>query len=366
MLIDRLSTGDKVYLYNKSIIIKFTGKRGVISTSVLNGGYSEEIEAVFNHDAKGAPGMGCKLKAPTYKEHMEMIAIELGLNPLYSTGIGTAADMENMSKVQKSYNELVVTALVTGGIETNGGRVGDEASYVEENSKIEMLKPGTINILVMIDGFMEAGILTRALVTATEAKTAAIQELLAGSNYSRGLATGSGTDGTIICSNLESDRVYTNAGKHSKLGELIGKAVKEAVKKALSLQSGLNPQKQKSILRRAKRFGITTDSLWNHFNEINEDMKPFKLEYMDSLSQIEKNEKLVCSTSLILHLLDQYDWKLLSENVVKQGIIKIFKEMDNKMEFDMNGQNIVDITIYNLKKVVNRAIKIKLEGDCNV
>ena len=70
------------------------------------------------------------------------------------------------------------------------------------------------------------------VVTCTEAKTAAIQELLAGSNYSTGLATGSGTDQTIIVANSDSELYFEGAGKHSKMGELIGKTVTKAVKAA--------------------------------------------------------------------------------------------------------------------------------------
>lgn len=360
MLIDTLNTGDKVYIYNKSIVIKFIGKRGVLSTSVLNGGYSEEITSIFNNDAKTSVGMGCKLKAPTYKEHMEVLCKELGLEPKYTTGLGTAADMENMSKSVKKYGDLVVTALITGGIESNGGRVGDPASYIEENEKIEMLKPGTINTLIMIDGKIDAGVLARSLITATEAKTAVIQELLAGSNYSSGLATGSGTDGTIVCCNLESDRIYTNAGKHSKLGELIGLAVKEALKNALNLQSGLNVESQKSLLKRGKRFGITTESLWDDFIKGEKGKNIHKLDYMDSLLKLEKNESLVSYISLVLHLLDQYNWDLLSENIVKEHSLEIIKKITpNLQEFSLES-NLVDNIIENIKKAINKSLEVNL------
>ncbi|MCU6396733.1 adenosylcobinamide amidohydrolase, partial [Enterobacter quasiroggenkampii] len=109
---------------------------------------------------------------------------------------------------------------------------------------------------------------TRALVTCTEAKTAALQELMAGSNYSRGIATGSGTDGTIIVCNSKSKIKLTNAGKHSKLGELIGVAVKKAVKEALFLQTGLCAESQHSMLKRVKRFGIDENRILNKYAEI--------------------------------------------------------------------------------------------------
>ena len=52
--------------------------------------------------------------------------------------------------------------------------------------------------MLLLDCDMPEGVMARALVTCTEAKTAAIQELLEGSKYSNGIATGSGTDQTII------------------------------------------------------------------------------------------------------------------------------------------------------------------------
>ena len=38
-----LSTGDKVYFYDKSIVIYFQGARKVLSTSLYNGGYHDDL-----------------------------------------------------------------------------------------------------------------------------------------------------------------------------------------------------------------------------------------------------------------------------------------------------------------------------------
>jgi adenosylcobinamide hydrolase len=95
LMIYRLSTGDGVHRYNKSIVIPFEGKRRALSTSPLNGGYREDLNAVFNNDGNPGAGMAYKLRAPTYKEHMRIIASELGLNPDKAAGISTAASMDN-------------------------------------------------------------------------------------------------------------------------------------------------------------------------------------------------------------------------------------------------------------------------------
>ena len=49
-MIYRLSTGDSVHRYNKNIVIPFEGKRKVLSTSSLNGGYREDLKAVLNFE----------------------------------------------------------------------------------------------------------------------------------------------------------------------------------------------------------------------------------------------------------------------------------------------------------------------------
>ena len=129
MELARLTTGDIAYRYDKSIALIFGGRRKVLSTSLYNGGYHEDFEAVFNRDMTQGAGMPCESFAPTYVESMRIVAQRLGLDPERVTGMGTAAHMENVAVTSRSYKELTVTAIVTGGVETNGGRVGDPASY---------------------------------------------------------------------------------------------------------------------------------------------------------------------------------------------------------------------------------------------
>ena len=191
--------------------------------------------------------MPCEVLADTYTEHMRLLSRRLGLAPDKVTGMVTAADMENVAIESRSYKELTVTAIVTGGIETNGGRVGDPADYYAPREK--QGRPGTINIILVLDTDLPAGTLARALVTCTEAKTAALQELMAGSNYSTGLATGSGTDQTILVANTDSSLYLEGAGKHAKMGELIGCVVKAAVTRALARQSHLTPVRQHDVFR---------------------------------------------------------------------------------------------------------------------
>ena len=305
----RLSTGDIAYRYDKSIVVFFKGKRKVLSTSVYNGGYHEDFSAVFNHDGTRGAGMPCELLADTYVEHMRLVAKRLGLNPDAVTGMGTAAHMENVSVKSLSYEDLTVTAIVTGGIETNGGRVGDPAEYFKKLEKPD--RPGTINIILALDTDMPPGTMARALVTCTEAKTAAIQELMEGSHYSNGLATGSGTDQTIIIANAASPLYLDGAGKHSKLGELIGRTVMAAVKEALDRQSGLNAVNQHDLLRRLQRFGVTEASVWSDYQALAAGGCVRKPLFLEQLYALKNDDRLVSYGVLYIHLYDEYLWGLL-------------------------------------------------------
>lgn len=363
-----LSTGDEVFRYDKSIVIFFKGKRKVLSTSVFNGGYHENYTAVFNHDAKQGAGMPCEMLAPTYTEHMHILSGRLGLDPKTVTGMCTAADMENAVVETLSHKDLTVTAIVTGGIETNGGRVGDPATFYSPVEKPD--KAGTINIMLVLDTDLPPGTLTRALVTCTEAKTAAIQELLEGSKYSNGIATGSGTDTTIVVANSDSPLYLEGAGKHSKLGELIGRVVKEAVKKALEKQTGLNSEYQHNAIRRLQRFGVTKTTLWENylagFDSLPEGLsmhetvpdekkaakekaakspdkkKPLlKPEFLAKAEALAKEEYMVVYTSLYVHLLDQYLWGLLQESETRDGaeaVLQLLADMYQRKAENIKGE----------------------------
>lgn len=305
MILHRFDNGDLLQRYDQAIVACFSRRRNVLSTAPHNGGYREDLQYVFNHDCKQDGQDSCAMKAPTYAEHMAIIAADMGLQN--AAGISTAASMDNVSIKSETYMDTTVTAVVTGGIDINGGRVGDPAAWHEMSSEFIPVS-GTINIMLFIDADLPEGTLARALVTCTEAKTAALQELLAPSRYSAGIATGSGTDGTIIVSNPQSEVKLTSAGKHCKLGELIGRTVIAAVKEALYLQTGLCADRQFHILERIGRFGVTKEKLWSMGIKRGLTQAAF----FARLDRLSKQSDLVIYTSLYVHLLDQLEWELIS------------------------------------------------------
>lgn len=337
MIIHNLENGDKVYRFDRNITIPFSGERKVLGTSPHNGGYRENIKTIFNHDACCGLGVASKMKGDTFREHMIHTIEEIGLDVETTTGMETAAHMENVSIKENTYEDLTVTAIVTGGIDVNGGRVGDPSSSVERSDVPHEYRIGTINIILYIDADMSPGGMARALVTCTEAKTAAIQELLLGSKYSRGLATGSGTDSSIIVADSESPRYLTSAGKHSKLGELIGITVKEAVKEALYLQTKVNAEYQYNAIRRLGRFGLLERDIYHKYMEGNEDKDIGRSEFSTALSRIVKSREVVILSSIVANLIDQMDWELISVEDVLVSMANILRlySKDKNIEFEI-------------------------------
>ena len=322
--------GDAIHFYEKSIIISFKGPRNVLSTSPLNGGYQENLQTVFNYDEKPNTGDYCQLRAATYEEHLRLIAAELDLDSGRTTGISTAASMKNAAVALETDHKLCVSAISTAGVEVDSGRAGDPAVYDEQQQQRQM--QGTINIILAINAHLPSFAMTRALVTCTEAKTVALQELLVGSNYSEGLATGTGTDGVIIISNPESRIYLTDAGKHSKLGELIGRSVIKAVKEGLYRETELSPARQHSMLGRLKRYGVDVNFFWREYLQWmaqgpKNSVYLGKEGFFNRLAALNRQDKIVAATSLYIHLLDQYRWNMLNSGEVIEMAAVILKDL---------------------------------------
>ena len=108
----------------------------------------------------------------------------------------------------------------------------DVTRYVERDGKcVEAL--GTVNLILVTNAALSEAAMARAIITATEAKTAAFQDLNIKSTYSPHLqATGTGTDNIIVVSG-KMGKPLRMTSSHAKMSELIGFATKAAVEQAL-------------------------------------------------------------------------------------------------------------------------------------
>lgn len=306
----KLPGGYRMSREAKVLTIELNGAAMVLSTSHLNGGYRDNIRYLFNFcEVFDSPDDRCEMRAATNEGHLISIAGELNLEPEVTTGLSTAAHMKHARPHTAYYRDFSVTAIATAGIDVNGSRVGDPACWHEKDGIPVFEEPGTINIILLIDADLTEGAMARALVTCSEAKVAALQEVQAPSLYSSGLATGSGTDGTIVVCNSASPTRLTSAGHHSKLGEYIGRVVGEAMREALVAEDGPDKYTGGSALKRLRRFGITEEKLLELHRacqiEISEG------EFLARLRQNDSDSAYIARVRVFAHLLDLLQWELI-------------------------------------------------------
>ncbi len=328
-----LHGGETATRTSDAVTLRFPGPRNVLSTSWMNGGYRTDLVAVFNHQITLAACETCHAGNGSVQQYLEGVTQSLGLDPKTSTGLITRAEMRNTAIVAASFRDLTVTAIVTAGIEKNGGRAGDPASYYETGDSSEPVG-GTINTILLISADLPEYTMTRAVMTAAEAKAVALQQLMARSIYSTGIATGSGTDMIVIVADPGSSRHLSNAGKHSTLGELIGRTVIAATTAALEMETGLSPASQADVLVRLLRFGVGEEDIWMIAAARHEEMIPgisLKEKFLDCLRKKSREPGLVAVVSAIIHIMDEVAWNLLSEHEAKTVACRLIRE-----GFDLN------------------------------
>ncbi len=359
---------EKIYRHPDSILVTLPEGRRTLTTSWLNGGYREGIRTIFNYHVPKNKHAAKDLDGGSIPAYLEIIAKRLGADPKASTGLLTAANMDNVSIVTKSFRGVEVTAIMTAGIEVNGGRVGDPASYYQENGSHQFIQ-GTINLILIIGANLPQYTMTRTVITATEAKTAALQQLMAPSRYSTGIATGSGTDMVAVVADGTSPLLLTDAGQHSKLGELIGKTVLECTHKALEFQSDLTVLSQRDMLVRLERFGIDEKDYWKEASHMAGDNR--KAAFFKVLRELSKNPALVGATASVLHMVDEISWGLIPEIAGRKVALSVMKGLPEMLgmeafipfeeltdEKDSIIENWVRVTAWMAKNC-------NLEGICN-
>ena len=313
-LIFKTSLDDEIYYLDDTILINFKHNRNGVSSSELNGGTCDIYKSVFNQHL--SQERIDYLESHDVCEYMinECRALEIDSN--YSTALITLAEMKNVSIVTKSFKNVEVTAISTAGVRTNASKAGDPASYWQENGQYHF---GTINIILLINVNLDKSTLLDAFMTATEAKTIALNNLKIPSQYSNGYATGTGTDGLCIFSNLDSDDKLTNAGKHSKLGELIGKAVIESVTKAIGKQVWITNNSQSNALVRLNRYTLD-------INEFYDNLDCDKDQFIRQLKIDAKKQDNVAITTSVLNLIDEVENNLIK----KEDALNLAQKMVNE------------------------------------
>src|SRR5579872_4043111 len=232
-----------------------------ITTSVKNGGQSEAVRHLVNHQSCEGAGHDARFHVITdrgqdaYHDH---VCEELNLLPTETAVMGTAANMNYVAISTEVDADVEVAAVVTAGVQTNAVCAGDPAAWRETAEGLSKVAAvgGTINTMLIVGRPMTPAALARAIVTMTEGKSAALQRLAAPSCYSSDLATGTGTDQYCVAAPLAGDRPLTSASPHMKVGELIGLTVRRATGEALRWQNGLEASLTRGLFHALGRYGL--------------------------------------------------------------------------------------------------------------
>ncbi len=244
---------------NKTVVVTFKRPMKVVSTLE---GQRSGITTVANHYFPPPSwGLGHRQGLAALRKNTQRV---LGLAPDTTAMLFTGANMDNLAVVKKNFRDMEVTALVTAGVMGNSLRMGvDSGNYYEPDHAAKGGKPGTINILILTNMQLSPRAMTRAVISATEAKTAALQDMDIRSSYSPLInqAIGTGTDNIIV---VEGEgQPIDSSGGHTKMGELIARAVHEGVQKAVHLQNGLVTER--SVFQRLKERKVSLNELCGRY-----------------------------------------------------------------------------------------------------
>jgi adenosylcobinamide amidohydrolase len=248
--------GVKLVLEENVLALVSDAPLTTVGSAIHNGGGLKKTRIIANTQVTDEYG---DLNLHNDPEAFVMQAYKkLGLDEEF-VGMVTYAIVQDFALVTKSNDGISVSVVATAGC-THAESSGEEITV----QKIE----GTINIMVLIDGNPCDSCLVSCIITATEAKTAALRELDIRSRYSGDAATGTITDAMVVAKTNRGPEVLYG-GPASNLGHLVGyctrKAVKEAVMKGKV--GGFVPGR--SLVKRLEERGFSIERLASELAKVN-------------------------------------------------------------------------------------------------
>jgi iron complex transport system substrate-binding protein len=280
---------------NKTLIIDFKSPMSLVSTLE---GERNGIESVGNHySPPPCWAIGHKSGLTGMRKKIYQV---IGKSEKTASFLFTGADMDNLAVKREKFKDMEVCALVTAGVKSNAVRMSrDEGRFYE---------PGTINIILLPNMKLTSRAMTRAIISATEAKTSALMDLDIRSSYSSLLhqATGTGTDNIIVVRGTGGE--IDNSGGHSKLGELIAKAVYQAVQEAICKQNKITASR--NIFQRLMERNI---SIYRLISGMKCECIPKKCTLLGSVEEILLDPRYSGFVESALVLSDNYEKGLIKD-----------------------------------------------------
>lgn len=222
--------GYQVEHTRRHVHIQFEKTRPVLSSAPLGGGLARADHILNLRVAKNADGSAGPFEPPAVT--LENYRLKMGWSG-HVVGMMTAADAESFRKTSREEQGVEMSVLVTTGI-SNARRAGDRA----ECRDMAGMNPvnGTINIMVLTNALLSPGAMVEAVITATEAKTAVLQDLGITNPITGAPATGTGTDAIAVIGGFGPTQI-SYCGKHMLFGEMIASTIIAALSSSLKNKS---------------------------------------------------------------------------------------------------------------------------------
>ncbi len=203
-----------------ALIIQLPELHRVLSWASLGGG-AGRARTIVNHQVI----MGDRAATEHPRQYLARLMASLGVAPRLAVAMMTGVDIRKTAYAGARRGDLMVGAWCTAGC-SNALRIGDRAT-------VGLARPCTINLALVVSQRLSPAAMVEALAMATEARVAAVYDAGILSTRTNRLATGTGTDCIVIASPARG-RAHSYCGKHTLLGELIGKAALRSCTKALA------------------------------------------------------------------------------------------------------------------------------------
>jgi adenosylcobinamide hydrolase len=198
----------------------------VLSSAVVGGGLGAAREILNVH-------VDDKYDGERPDEDLAAIAGELGAEPPF-VGLMTAAYTEFARCAVETLGELAVAAVVSVGLSntTSAGvtpPIGLPADEPQVQGSSTTPPPGTINVVLLVDGALTPSAMVNAVITATEAKTMTLAAWDVKTPEGDD-ASGTSTDTVVVaCTGRGEELSY--AGPATPVGWLAARAVRAAMQR---------------------------------------------------------------------------------------------------------------------------------------
>ena len=191
----------------------------VLSSAVVGGGYGSTREILNVH-------VGDQYHGERPDEDLAVAAAELGVAEPF-VGLMTAAPTEFARCAVEELGDLTVAAVVSVGLSNTSSAGVTPPIGTGPADAAASPCPGTINVILLVDGALTPAAMVNAVITATEAKTMTLAAWDV-KTPEGDAASGTSTDSVVVaCTGRGEETGY--AGPATQVGWLTGRAVRAAM-----------------------------------------------------------------------------------------------------------------------------------------